>query len=811
MSPRPFQNAFFASAYAFLASTVVLSGFAYPISALAQSYADRGPGVAVTQASEGSLTTAGGEVILKIASSVVAGRPQFRYLPGSNGETVLTADFEGLSWNAPTKVIRLNSPEKGLSNSSFTGIKEIRIAQFQASPSVLRVSFVARDPSILKKVAIGAAPGLLKLSWKASGSAVASTTAKSSAAANTSANTATNTATGPVSRTATASALVASKKNSTAPVKAPSLRLASASKMPPLASTKAQEAAKEVAAKEVAAKEPVNEPSKEGKGGWFARLRAKTKDYFSASPEQLEGEESTQSPKPATAQSAKPSAKPQTKQRNEEQSVSAPLAPSIAQTSPAAAKIARMPAMAPTLGSREPITSAFPSITAKSLKESGYRESGYRDSGSRDSGYRQSASRDSERSTTNGAETSSSATSSSATSSSAASSSAASSSATSIGVTSDRAAEESAVEKPEVPLGPPPLITLETADPQGSGAKLEIFRVERPDGKQLNFKSFRLHNPERYVVDMPEYRELANSVLPDVSTSPLVSSMRVGLPGESEGAGRLVLQLTDDTVSIDESFNAGSSYMTVTLAKGLTGNAGIARSGNLASPLAASNGPILVPRAPTETVVVLDAGHGGNDPGAVRGDVQEKEVTLQIISKLKKVLESKGARIVLTRSDDTFVSLEDRVKITNAVSPNLFLSVHINSLESTSNIYGIETYFQTDQSRPLADRVHSSLVSGLGAPDRSVRKARFYVINHTPIPAILAEVGYITNKAERDRLISSDYQQKVASALARGVMLYLQDVKSQNSFANNSSGSVSSSSDGQKPSKLATGSWKPTK
>lgn len=796
MSPRPFQNAFFASANAFLASTVVLSGFAYPISALAQGYADRGPGVAVSQASESSLTTAGGEVILRIASSVVAGRPQFRYLPGSNGDTVLTADFEGLSWNGPAKVIRLNSPEKGLSNSSFTGIKEIRIAQFQASPSVLRVSFVARDPVVLKKVAIGAAPGLLKLSWKAVGSTVASSAA--------------GTATGPMSRSAAASSLVASKKNSTAPGKAPSLRLASASQMPPLASTKASEAAVEVAAREVAAKEQAsreqasseqaaketaNEPSKEGKGGWFARLRAKTKDYFSASPEQL-AEEGTQSPKPATVQSAKPSAKPQAKHRDEEPSVRAPLAPSIAQTSPAAAKIARMPALAPTLGAREPITSAFPSIKENPLKESGYR----------DSGYRQSGFRDSERSTTGNA------VSSNAVSSNAGSGSAVSSNAvTSIGVSGDRATDESPVEKPEVPLGPPPLITLETADPQGSGAKLEIFRVERPDGKQLNFKSFRLHNPERYVVDMPEYRELANSVLPDVSTSPLVSSMRVGLPGESEGAGRLVLQLTDDTVSIDESFNAGSSYMTVTLAKGLTGNAGIARSGNLASPLAATNGPILVPRAPTETVVVLDAGHGGNDPGAVRGDVQEKEVTLQIIAKLKKVLESKGARIVLTRSDDTFVSLEDRVKITNTVSPNLFLSVHINSLESTSNIYGIETYFQTDQSRPLADRVHSSLVSGLGAPDRSVRKARFYVINHTPIPAILAEVGYITNKAERDRLISSDYQQKVASALARGVMLYLQDIKSQNSFANNSSGSVSSSSDGQKPSKLATGSWKPTK
>ena len=169
--------------------------------------------------------------------------------------------------------------------------------------------------------------------------------------------------------------------------------------------------------------------------------------------------------------------------------------------------------------------------------------------------------------------------------------------------------------------------------------------------------------------------------------------------------------------------------------------------------------------------------HGGHDPGALRGNVQEKELTLGIAQKLKKQLEAKGARVVMTRSDDTFVSLEDRVKITNSVQPDVFISVHINSLESTSNIYGIETYFQTDKSRPLADKVHGSLVSGLAAPDRNVRKARFYVINHTPVPAILAEVGYITNKAERDRLISSDYQNKIASSLARGVMLYLQDAR----------------------------------
>ncbi len=153
--------------------------------------------------------------------------------------------------------------------------------------------------------------------------------------------------------------------------------------------------------------------------------------------------------------------------------------------------------------------------------------------------------------------------------------------------------------------------------------------------------------------------------------------------------------------------------------------------------------------------------------------VQEKAITMDTIEKLKRVLESKGARVVLTRSDDTFVSLEDRVRITNNTAPTLFLSVHINAMESASDIHGIETYYLTEQSRLLADSVHECLISGLAVPDRSVRKARFYVIKNTPVPAILAEVGFISNQDERDKLISSDYQMKIAEALEHGVILYL--------------------------------------
>jgi hypothetical protein len=94
-------------------------------------------------------------------------------------------------------------------------------------------------------------------------------------------------------------------------------------------------------------------------------------------------------------------------------------------------------------------------------------------------------------------------------------------------------------------------------------------------------------------------------------------------------------------------------------------------------------------------------------------------------------------------------------------------------MESASDIHGIETYYQTEQSKALADFIHESLVTQLDAPDRSVRRARFYVIKNTPVPAVLAEVGFISNKEERDKLISSDYQKKIAEALDAGVMLYL--------------------------------------
>jgi N-acetylmuramoyl-L-alanine amidase len=304
---------------------------------------------------------------------------------------------------------------------------------------------------------------------------------------------------------------------------------------------------------------------------------------------------------------------------------------------------------------------------------------------------------------------------------------------------------------------PAPLISLTMdRDQSVTEQSAAVFRLNIKSEHSLTYNTFRLNNPERYVIDFANCPELLNAQLPDVQGSEFIRSVRVGQLDDLSKT-RLVIDLINEPVTIKEQVQREANLLTIRLSRAIE-----------AADTAAAQVPV-----PVGTTIVLDAGHGGSDPGAQRGDVQEKEITLGIIERLKRRLEARGFKITLTRADDTFVSLEDRVRITNSLQPTLFLSVHINAMESANDIHGIETYYQTEQSRALADAIHENLVTKLDAPDRAVRKAHFYVINHTPVPAVLAEVGFISNRDERDKLISSDYQTKVANALEQGVMLYL--------------------------------------
>lgn len=171
-------------------------------------------------------------------------------------------------------------------------------------------------------------------------------------------------------------------------------------------------------------------------------------------------------------------------------------------------------------------------------------------------------------------------------------------------------------------------------------------------------------------------------------------------------------------------------------------------------------------------VVVIDPGHGGSDPGATRANDQEKTLTIDIANKVVRNLKKHGAVVYMTRSDDTFVSLSDRVDFSNNKAPDLFVSIHINACEQAS-VHGVETHYYKDDSLDLAKYIHKSIMASSNQPNRGVFKSRFYVIRHTTAPAILLELGFISNEAEREMLKDPHYQEKVAESITEGIINYL--------------------------------------
>ena len=182
-------------------------------------------------------------------------------------------------------------------------------------------------------------------------------------------------------------------------------------------------------------------------------------------------------------------------------------------------------------------------------------------------------------------------------------------------------------------------------------------------------------------------------------------------------------------------------------------------------------------KGPAKGKIVLDAGHGGTDYGAIREGINEKDITLEIVQRVDAILRSKGYKVALVRSDDTFVSLEDRVSFSEAEEPEIFVSVHVNSAVS-SDPCGIETHWYHDYSKDLAEVIHKHMVKQIpSSKDRGLFKSKFYVINHTTVPAVLCEIGFLSNPEERNELITDSRKQKTAKAIAEGIIEYLKGKK----------------------------------
>ncbi|MFN6393755.1 MAG: N-acetylmuramoyl-L-alanine amidase [Aphanizomenon sp.] len=190
-----------------------------------------------------------------------------------------------------------------------------------------------------------------------------------------------------------------------------------------------------------------------------------------------------------------------------------------------------------------------------------------------------------------------------------------------------------------------------------------------------------------------------------------------------------------------------------------------------------SSQPQTRPRRPVrqgKIVVIIDPGHGGKDPGAIGiGGVQEKNIILPIGKRIAEILERNGIQVIMTRDSDYFVTLPGRVTMAEQANASVFVSIHANSAgENRPEVSGLETYHY-DTGLTLARIVHSKILQSLNIRDRSVRRARFYVLRKNSMPAILVETGYLTGRDDVAKLRTSAYQNQMAEAIAQGILQYL--------------------------------------
>jgi N-acetylmuramoyl-L-alanine amidase len=215
--------------------------------------------------------------------------------------------------------------------------------------------------------------------------------------------------------------------------------------------------------------------------------------------------------------------------------------------------------------------------------------------------------------------------------------------------------------------------------------------------------------------------------------------------------------------------------------------------------------------------IVIDAGHGGHDPGTIgRRGLQEKDLVLDVALRLDRLVRQElGAEVILTRSTDVFIPLEERTAIANSRGADLFLSIHANASRN-AGARGIETYFlnfarsphaeevaarenaisaatlkdlqnlvkaiatnsKIDESRDFAAAVQENMVAGArqqhAVADRGVHTAPFYVLIGANMPAVLAEIAFVTNPEDEKLLRDSDYREMIARSLLRGVRSYLE-------------------------------------
>jgi len=185
-------------------------------------------------------------------------------------------------------------------------------------------------------------------------------------------------------------------------------------------------------------------------------------------------------------------------------------------------------------------------------------------------------------------------------------------------------------------------------------------------------------------------------------------------------------------------------------------------------------------RGPSETgtkdtsksfsTIVVDAGHGGKDNGAYRKfGGAEKIATLDVAKRLERKLRESQLKIVMTRSTDVFIPLEERVAIENAQKNSIFVSIHFND-SRRRGIHGFETYYHSANSIDLAHRIQSKLLTIPRSANRGVHSANFRVLRLAKYPAVLVECGFLSNQLEGGEARDAEYREALADRIAEAIV-----------------------------------------
>lgn len=167
--------------------------------------------------------------------------------------------------------------------------------------------------------------------------------------------------------------------------------------------------------------------------------------------------------------------------------------------------------------------------------------------------------------------------------------------------------------------------------------------------------------------------------------------------------------------------------------------------------------------------VVIDAGHGGSDPGAVRGRLYEKHLCLDVAQRLESALKAKGLRTIMTRRSDKTVSLDARARVANAYPGAVFISIHFNASTNRA-ARGMETHYLSAKGKLLASAIQEMLDSRVVGKDRGIKEEDFKVLRATKGTAVLVECGFISNTADAANCGSWKHRANVAQSIAAGLL-----------------------------------------